>query len=600
MGWGSLSHQTIHESPKYSSTDKYKILLRCLKGPARRLAGNRIWTEDLYERTIANLIQEYESLDLDHHLLRKKLFSVSPLVNDGPDLRRFLMEWNNSEEEYVQVTKASLSEDLLEHAILSKLNPTLLETVYRHYNSTSVSLKELKDGLYEHARTKELAKLLTEPNKDRLPVKPSNSEVNSNSTMKLAKPFPRPTSGALKPKTPSIPTHNPAKPTQKHAPEPARAPPLADNSVRFKCLFCDHDGHSSTKCPWFLDSNSQLMLLNQLGRCTKCLSTQHVARDCTAHASSKNCKRGHKLPLCHNILTVGHQPDGLKADPPSVQLNHIASSESEQTNQVNEINPAVLPAFNGDLVNGKLEHFTRVFLDCSTQRTFVFRLNLFNMDKPPQCPDLVQFNLKIGRCKQKVVAIINPNMGKNIRTPGYTHAVRTLEASGLRLTDRQPDDNATGIEIILGANYLPRLLKRTCNIKGVNLLSTLSGYVVWGELPDWSRKGKEPLEVDSLSLTLNRISVTDPVGVEPLVENLWKLDAVGISNKPFSHLEAQPVDLFKRTTRYANGRYTVQLPFKSDSRLEINFGKAFAQLMSVKYLRTLSYSSNTRPFLMST
>ncbi|XP_068200743.1 uncharacterized protein [Palaemon carinicauda] len=204
------------------------------------------------------------------------------------------------------------------------------------------------------------------------------------------------------------------------------------------------------------------------------------------------------------------------------------------------------------------------------------------MDKPPQCSGSVQFNLKIGCRKHKVVAIVNPNVGKNIRMPGYIHADRTLEASGLRLADRQPGDNATGIEIILGADYLPRLLKRTRNIKSVNLFSTPGGYVVWGGLPYWSREGTEPPEVESLSLTLNRISVTDPVGLEALVENLWKLDAVGISNEPFSHLEAQAVDLFKCTTRYTNRRYTVQLPFKSNSRPEINFGRAFAQLMPLK------------------
>ncbi|XP_068208503.1 uncharacterized protein [Palaemon carinicauda] len=450
-GWWSLFCQTIHKSLKYSPVDKYKILLRCLKGPARRLAGNRIWTEGLYERTIANLVQEYESPDLDRHLLRKKLFSTSPPADDGADLRRFLMEWNNAEEKYVQVTKSPLSEDLLEHAILSKLDPTLLETIYRRYHSTSVSLHELKDGLYEHARKKELAKLLTEPSKEWFPVKSSNSGVNSNSTTKFAKPFPRMTSGALKPKTPSIPTHNPAKPTQTHAPKPARAPPQAGNSVRYNCLFRDPNGHSSTKCPCFPDSNSRLMRLNQLGCCTKCFSTQHVACDCTAHVSCRNCQRGHKLPLCHNIVTVGNQPDGPREDPPSVQLNHIASSEAEQTNQGNEINPAVLPTFTGDLVNGKLKHTPRVFLDCGAQCTFVHpnvvkSLNLapvgkvvfnsFNMDEPPRCSDLVQFSLKIGYRNHKVVAIVNPNVGKNVRTPGYTHADHTQEASGLRHAER--------------------------------------------------------------------------------------------------------------------------------------------------------------------
>ncbi|XP_068229578.1 uncharacterized protein [Palaemon carinicauda] len=55
-----------------------------------------------------------------------------------------------------------------------------------------------------------------------------------------------------------------------------------------------------------------------------------------------------------------------------------------------------------------------------------------------------------------------------------------------------------------------------------------------------------------------------------------------MSNEPFSHLEAGAVDFFKCNTRYANRRYTMQLPFKSDSQTQINFGRAFAQLISLK------------------
>ncbi|XP_068245408.1 uncharacterized protein [Palaemon carinicauda] len=34
------------------------------------------------------------------------------------------------------------------------------------------------------------------------------------------------------------------------------------------------------------------------------------------------------------------------------------------------------------------------------------------MDKPPQCSDLVQFYWKVCRCKHKVIAIVNPKVGK--------------------------------------------------------------------------------------------------------------------------------------------------------------------------------------------
>ncbi|XP_068240898.1 uncharacterized protein [Palaemon carinicauda] len=70
--------------------------------------------------------------------------------------------------------------------------------------------------------------------------------------------------------------------------------------------------------------------------------------------------------------------------------------------------------------------------------------------------------------------------------------------------------------------------------------------------------------------------------INPPLENLWKLDTIGFTKEPFSHLEEKAVDLFKRTTQYKTGKYVVQLPFKSDKHPDSNYARAFAQLMSVK------------------
>ncbi|XP_068214098.1 uncharacterized protein [Palaemon carinicauda] len=190
--------------------------------------------------------------------------------------------------------------------------------------------------------------------------------------------------------------------------------------------------------------------------------------------------------------------------------------------------------------------------------------------------------LTLSRWRHKIVAIISANVGEGINTPGYTRTVRTLEAKGIRLVDQRPDDNAAGIEIIVGADYLPRLLERTHNIQGVNLFSTPAGYVVWGELPDWSSPDMDPRDVSAVTITINRIDVDSLMTINPPLENLWKLDTIGITKEPFSHLEEKEVDLFKGTTQYKTRKYVVQLPFKCDKHPASNYARAFAQFMSVK------------------
>ncbi|XP_068214091.1 uncharacterized protein [Palaemon carinicauda] len=190
--------------------------------------------------------------------------------------------------------------------------------------------------------------------------------------------------------------------------------------------------------------------------------------------------------------------------------------------------------------------------------------------------------MKISRQRHKIVAIVSANVGKGINTPGYTSIVHTLEANGIRLADQRPNDNAAGIEIILGADYLPRLLKRTHNIQGVNLFCTPTGYMVWGELPDWSRPDMDPRNVSAVTITINRIDVDSPMTINPPLENLWKLDTIGITKEPFSHLEEKAVDHFKGTTQYKTRKYVMQVPFKCNKHPASNYARAFAQLMSVK------------------
>ncbi|XP_076066923.1 uncharacterized protein LOC143040115 [Oratosquilla oratoria] len=87
--------------------------------------------------------------------------------------------------------------------------------------------------------------------------------------------------------------------------------------------------------------------------------------------------------------------------------------------------------------------------------------------------------------------------------------------------------------------------------------------------------------IDAIFATTS-IRIEEPVLIDPPVHEIWSLDSVGISLEKYNHLEEKAIEFFKSTVRRKDGAYTICLPFKTDDRPAINYGRAVAQLHSLK------------------
>jgi len=70
-------------------------------------------------------------------------------------------------------------------------------------------------------------------------------------------------------------------------------------SGSFNCLFCSKK-HASTNCREYNTFEKRKTRLVELGRCTCCLSLQHLADSCPNKARTCHCcsRAGHSTPLC--------------------------------------------------------------------------------------------------------------------------------------------------------------------------------------------------------------------------------------------------------------------------------------------------------------
>ena len=171
--------------------------------------------------------------------------------------------------------------------------------------------------------------------------------------------------------------------------------------------------------------------------------------------------------------------------------------------------PVALPTFQATLGKGECSFKSRVLLDSGSQRSFIHpsvveELNLtpkgclflaidtFAKENPAQSYDVVEFDLQLGSQHYLVEAVVHPMANNHLHIPGYKRAVQTLKSHGVQVLDNDPSDELTGIQIILGSDYLPVIFQHTARHLEVQLFATAGGYVLWGRLPAWTNQSEQP------------------------------------------------------------------------------------------------------------
>ena len=70
-----------------------------------------------------------------------------------------------------------------------------------------------------------------------------------------------------------------------------------------------------------------------------------------------------------------------------------------------------------------------------------------------------------------------------LHIPGLSHTIKMLKKSGLRLADHKAQDQLNDISVVIGADHFSKFIRGTTRIQGVNLFSSMGGYIIYGQLP---------------------------------------------------------------------------------------------------------------------
>ncbi|XP_068245307.1 uncharacterized protein [Palaemon carinicauda] len=282
--------------------------------------------------------------------------------------------------------------------------------------------------------------------------------------------------------------------------------------------------------------------------------------------SLTNFNPAHPPPLPRN----GSNPMVSVANSASPTVTTITSvsvasfTNSCLGNTASSLSITALPTAFVQISGGGYRVPTHTFFDTGSQRTFIQS----DLAKQLNLPVVDRITLSLTPFASQPVEIV---------------VVNCLKSKGIKLADGQlTSDDVTQIGLVIGADNYHKFRMGQSKCAGVNLFTCAGGAIIFGPLPQWATQDY----CNGNSVTVQhavcaRTSVM-PIEIDPpQIENLWKLDQVGIVDETYSPEEKLTVEKFESNITCIGSHYSVDLPFKSNLRPPVNYCRAYGQFFSL-------------------
>ncbi|UYV78708.1 hypothetical protein LAZ67_16002504 [Cordylochernes scorpioides] len=305
-----------------------------------------------------------------------------------------------------------------------------------------------------------------------------------------------------------------------------------------ECVFCGKDNHGSPKCDFAanISLNEKRSLMKKKGVCYKCLRPSHLSKFCRNVVRCSICNMSSHLDVMCTKLILDR---GGSSKSPTVQDETLANLSTSPD--------VLLPTLRVTLKGNRTEKTARAIIDTGSQRSYILHSTAMKMEYEQSRREFFRHSLFGGSSTDVVEHEVY-----TIHLSDINNSYRCADIAGRLLTDDQ---------------------RRISS--GLVAIRTKLGWTVMGKIP--------PTEVrdDISSLCVATLLSLD-------LENLWKLDAIGVSDaeveKKTQSLQAEIEEHFAHTTtRDIEGRYEVALPWVQDKeRIPSNKDLAENQLRSVR------------------
>ena len=381
-----------------------------------------------------------------------------------------------------------------------------------------------------------------------------------------------------------------------------------DNSSkgRSTCPICS-DKHYPDKCPVItnMSHHQRKQKIQELGLCFCCLSKTHRASTC--HRVCYYCKGKH-----HSILHLARQTgdsgrashgcdvSSVKAEPQGLMNSRDADYQCVgRTGPVNDngiyysncsdVNTIM------QVVRGKVNDIdVTILFDTGSDRSFIKndtakKLNLISKGKETLCLSAFGdnnrndktcdvFKLPVdNQCTVNILGI------KSIASPMYRAPVPAEVLSKIQhipVRENLACGSQLNIDVLIGLDNYWNVVEPGVQILGTGLVSQRSkfGCFVSGS---YVTKNNSQLNVTNKALFCQSQTPT-----ESTIRRCWELDAIGIVvNESGDNDPSRCLEKFSESVTYANGRYQVSLPWKTEEhkgRLLDNYSHVEKRFKSLK------------------
>lgn len=634
--WDSFS-SIIDSRHDIDAVIKFNLLRNYLKEKAFRTIEGLPITGDNYNVALKLLKSRFADNKRLLQQLHLELMNIETPTHTLSDLTDFHLTFERLLMQIEAATGTPCDDGLIKDIIAKKLSPQTLEFLFNKYNTYDLTLKHLSDGIGHLIKVMECSHSLSDQS-----AKPKIH--NSSSSSKPKSNFSNGKSSTVSKQ--AVVSSKTEKPNSKSGNQSHRS----ESTWNKPCVFCS-EIHDSRYCAKFSSFDSRRDRVKTLELCFVCMKKGHRAVNCKITPECRHCQGKHHTFMCIklikqnttvNTVTVSNtkkrtagcdvgkssnlSPDNQTPDDVS-QISHTHSKtkvsvnsadvvNSVQTNVVNSMAQdstslcsTALPTALVTISGSGIREIIRIFLDSGSQRTFIHslvarRLNLkpvhrillklipFGNQVQQLWCDVVRLVIRIGTQRIVIFAVVYDQVNTTMHIPGIASVIKTLKGKGIKLADPHIDSDYVGdIGLIIGADYYAKFVTNSSYHSGVTLLSSPAGSIIFGPIPKWAVSSQYVNSVHVHHTFCARMGIEVLDSDLDQIQNLWKLDTIGITSEIFTPEEFQSLHHFESTCQKVDDKYFVELPFKSADRPASNYRKAYGQLKS------LSKSFNIHPEL---
>ncbi|XP_069170277.1 uncharacterized protein [Procambarus clarkii] len=382
-----------------------------------------------------------------------------------------------------------------------KLPSDVLDKLFVLYNKSSLSVKEISEGLrsiIERQRDNPDGKVTSKP------LSTTNSRQQSTNSIPNKS---KTTSPSPKWKQSSVGTYavGPSKPTVNASPKSVT--PQDAVNVWKPCVFCEQP-HVIYFCKVYPDRATRIKRLKELRKCTKFIRA-HNPDTCTTQI--RTCNRYHKgqhhTALCGDSSTKSAKPQKEEGTTTSEQLCTVLLGISVFSTR-SDHKSALLTA-QLIIKNGESKATVCGLFDQGSQMTFISkelvdalkltpvretRIDIagFLTNTGARVLKVVRPKVRLGGYVRTIQALVVDRFPTDLYVYGLVTTAKFLKEKGIHLADKITSDNLSNIGILMGLDVYHKFIKGKEGKQGMSLLPSAGGYLLTGPV----LRLKQPAPVD--------------------------------------------------------------------------------------------------------